>query len=134
MSTKVMPPMGTAAFVREVIADMRLAQATKGFKLDMRFFTLPSHSACLVCAGGSAVVFGLGGEADRDAWTDAQWRVAYYCDDLRSGRFSRAMSTAPVPQEAQAAHSRSMWYADDPDFFPAWERFAAAWEEAEAKS
>lgn len=110
-----------------VIEDMRAALENPGYRLDMRFYAETYNDMCWVCAGGATVVFGLGGSNHCATWSSEQWLVAKWCDAVRLSAFcSCAMLGHPIPESAQNAWDCAMADAGNPDFFPAWERFANA--------
>ena len=127
MSRPLPKYLASREFVMSVIEDMRAALANPGYVLDMQVYAGTFNNKCHVCAGGSAVVFGLGGPMNEDAWSADQWDVARWCDAVRRGWWDRCVELGhPVPEAAQNAWYGAMMDADEPDFFPAWERFANA--------
>lgn len=121
--------LNTKAFVAHLVEDMRKTAQTEGMVLDMQVFACPKEDGCHICAGGSAVVHGLGGAPDSGKWTAEQRKVAYWCDCIRLGLWERCASYGfPVPKEAQKNWTEDMKEVG-PNFFPAWERFRDGWPE-----
>lgn len=130
-------PVASSKGIRLVIEDMRKTKRSKSLVLDMYLFAHPftrnGRTACSVCAGGSAVIHGLGGKRDEEMWTAEEWRVANFFNEIRVGDFESVHGATGVclPVQVTSAWSSGMLDHDHPDFFPAWERFADAWEKWE---
>lgn len=121
--------LNTKAFIAQLVEDMRKTAQTEGMVLDMQLFACPQEDGCHVCAGGSAVIHGLGGAANSNQWTEEQCRVAIWCDYLRCGNWRGCEAYGfPVPKEARKNWHRDMKHVG-PNFFPAWERFRDGWPE-----
>lgn len=129
MSAQTIPQLNTSAFIRSVISDMRKTDADPKMVLDMRFYSHEFSNRCHACAGGSAVIHGLGGERRSSLFTEDQRLVAKWCNVVRCGDWGMCdWYGSPVPKQVQKAWSEGMQDATHPDFWQAWEDFADAWE------
>lgn len=129
MSRPLPKHLASREFVLSVIEDMRTALATPGYALNMTWWasTNEEDGCCHVCAGGAAVIFGMGGRPDYYQWTPEQDLVADWCDSVRTGDWDGcACNGHPVPESACDAWDCAMIAPRQPDFFSAWERFANA--------
>ena len=126
-------PLNSSAAIRAVIEDMRKTVADPTMKLDMAWFANQDGDVCHACAGGSAVIHGMGANRMFERWTTDQRMVASYYDEVRCGYWLGCdIDGYPIPESPQDAWSKEMLDAGHPDFFPAWERFADAVEAAES--
>lgn len=126
-------PLDSREAIKAVIQDMRKTHEAKDMKLAMGDWASIECGACLCCAGGSAVIHGMGGARDEDLWSEEEWEVANFFDCVRIGCWRYLQRCGYfIPDKAQDAWAWEMReVGDDPEaFFSAWERFADAMPEA----